>query len=164
MTKIKKFGPIHRRAKKRKGDELDDWLVDPANPTKLRRTKDDRFPSAMTACVFRAGFRWKVIQAKWPGFEEAFHGFAVPRNAAMDDGIISDLMTDTRVVRNRMKIETVRENAAFILRVNEEHKSFGLFVASWPEDDLVGLAFNQWHGETGLPYCHLSRIAACSVP
>jgi len=24
-------------------------------------------------------------------------------------------------------------------------------------------AFNQWHEETGLPYSHLSRIAACSV-
>ena len=28
---------------------------------------------------------------------------------------------------------------------------------------LVQEAFNQWHDETGLPYTHLSRIAAMSI-
>lgn len=27
----------------------------------------------------------------------------------------------------------------------------------------IQATFNRWHEETGLPYCHLSRIAACSV-
>ena len=28
---------------------------------------------------------------------------------------------------------------------------------------LVQEAFNRWHGESGRPYCHLSRICACSL-
>ena len=31
------------------------------------------------------------------------------------------------------------------------------------EMKLIQDAFNQWHGESGLPLAHLSRIAACSV-
>ena len=31
------------------------------------------------------------------------------------------------------------------------------------EMKLVQAAFNDWHQQSGLPYSHLSRIAACSV-
>jgi len=43
----------------------------------------------------------------------------------------------------------------------------GLEIAEQPSSqrDLkkVQAQFNEWHEETGLPYSHLSRIAACSV-
>jgi len=43
----------------------------------------------------------------------------------------------------------------------------GLEVAEQPSSqrDLkkIQAQFNEWHEETGLPYSHLSRIAACSV-
>lgn len=93
----------------------------------------------MTRGVFQAGFSWKVIDAKWAGFEEAFHGFDVPRAAFLEEREISDLATDTRIVRYRAKIASVRDNARFIMEIREEAGSFGKFLAKWPEDDLVGL-------------------------
>ncbi|MEX0964043.1 MAG: hypothetical protein WDZ52_08405 [Pseudohongiellaceae bacterium] len=43
----------------------------------------------------------------------------------------------------------------------------GLEIAEQPSSqrDLqkVQALFNEWHEETGLPFSHLSRIAACSV-
>jgi 3-methyladenine DNA glycosylase Tag len=46
-------------------------------------------------------------------------------------------------------------------------RSVGLEIAEQPTSkrDLkqVQEQFNSWHLETGLPYSHLSRIAACSV-
>ncbi|MFK8019467.1 MAG: DNA-3-methyladenine glycosylase I [Pseudomonadales bacterium] len=43
----------------------------------------------------------------------------------------------------------------------------GVDIADQPssQKDMRAMqeAFNQWHKETGLPYSHLSRIAACSV-
>jgi hypothetical protein len=43
----------------------------------------------------------------------------------------------------------------------------GLEIAEQPSSqrDLkkVQAQFNEWHKETGLPFSHLSRIAACSV-
>jgi len=46
-------------------------------------------------------------------------------------------------------------------------RSIGLDIAENPTSkrDLAKIQaqFNEWHTETGLPYSHLSRIAACSV-
>ena len=41
----------------------------------IAATPDDRVLSAMTRRIFQAGFSWKVIDAKWDGFEAAFDGF-----------------------------------------------------------------------------------------
>ena len=35
--------------------------------------------------------------------------------------------------------------------------------ASKRELALVQAAFNAWHGESALPYSHMSRICACSI-
>ena len=93
----------------------------------------------MTACVFRSGFVWQVIEHKWPGFEAAFHGFDVMRCAMLSDEELEALSVDTRIVRNVKKITSVRNNAQFVRAVREEHGSFGRFVADWPVDDIVGL-------------------------
>src|SRR5204862_1035474 len=49
------------------------------------------------------------------------------------------LATDTRIVRNAQKIQSVRENAKFVTEIAAEHGSFGKFLAKWPADDQVGL-------------------------
>ena len=41
----------------------------------LAAQSDDRYLSMMARCVFRAGFVWRVIDKKWPGFEVAFAQF-----------------------------------------------------------------------------------------
>ena len=71
-----------------------------------------------SAC-FRAGFVWRVIEQKWPGFEEAFLGFEPKRLLFQPDDFWHDLTSDKRIVRNPQKIRSVRENAAFVERVVE---------------------------------------------
>jgi 3-methyladenine DNA glycosylase Tag len=42
-------------------------------------------------------------------------------------------------VRNGAKIQSVRENAAFVQAIAREHGSFGKFLAAWPSSDEIGL-------------------------
>jgi 3-methyladenine DNA glycosylase Tag len=93
----------------------------------------------MTACVFRAGFVWRVITAKWPGFQSAFHDFDVTRCAMLSDEEIEELTGNTDIVRHGTKIASVRANALYILDIRAEHGSFGTFMANWPDSDFVGL-------------------------
>ena len=58
----------------------------------------------MTRCVFRAGFVWRVIDNKWPGFEEAFSNFNPLAIAHYSDEKLEELGKDTRIVRNFTKI------------------------------------------------------------
>ncbi|WP_170331683.1 DNA-3-methyladenine glycosylase I [Ruegeria arenilitoris] len=137
---MRNFDEIFDIAAKRHGgpDALEEKLGKPKNPAELAGMPEDRWLSIITKCVFQAGFNWKVIEAKWDGFETAFDGFDVGRCAFMDDEKFDSLLQDTRIVRNGTKIATVRDNAVFLLELREEGGA-GQVLGGWPSTDYVGL-------------------------
>jgi 3-methyladenine DNA glycosylase Tag len=146
---IEAFAKIRERAAKRKGgDAVLQTLLGPVpDNTALAALPDDRVLSLMSERIFSAGFVWRVIREKWPGFEAAFLGFEPKRLLFQPDDFWHDLSADKRIVRNPQKIRAVRDNAAFVTRVSAEHGGFGKFLAEWPKDDQVGLiAFLAKHG------------------
>ena len=119
----------------------------PDNAARRRRLPDDRILSTMAERVFAAGFVWRVIEQKWPGFEEAFLGFEPKRLLFQPDDFWHDLTSDKRIVRNPQKIRSVRDNAAFVERCRREHGSFGKFlaaVAGGRPDRPDGLSRQAW--------------------
>jgi 3-methyladenine DNA glycosylase Tag len=143
------FEKIRARAASRKGgDAVLASLLGPApDNAALAKVTDDRVLSTMAERVFAAGFVWRVIEQKWPDFEEAFLGFEPKRLLFQPDDFWHELASDKRIVRNPQKIKSVRDNAAFVERMSQEHGSFGKFLAQWPKDDQIGLmAFLGKHG------------------
>lgn len=112
-----------------KNDHAVDLLIQP----------DDRYLATMTKCVFSAGFNWRVIEAKWNGFEAAFHGFVPGRVTFFSDEDLDRLVSDKQIVRNGQKIKATIENARFVAETSKEHDGFGQFLADWPADDQAGL-------------------------
>ncbi|MCG8416249.1 MAG: DNA-3-methyladenine glycosylase I [Pseudomonadales bacterium] len=222
---MSQFEKVQKRAEKRKGGKaaLQKLLPKVASKRKLAAIGNDRYLSMMTRCINQAGFSWKVIESKWPEFEEAFFQFDLDKLSLLSPEQWEAYTSDRRVVRNWQKIKALRENVFFVSEVSREHGSFGKFIAEWPAQDHIGLQlylkkhgsrlggqsalwflrrmgkdcfvlskdvvtllksigldiaevpssqrdlkkvqaqFNDWHEKTGLPYSHLSRIAACSV-
>ena len=105
----------------------------------LAAQSDDRYLSMMARCVFRAGFVWRVIDKKWPGFEVAFAQFNPLAVAHFSDEKLEELAQDTSIVRNFTKIVSVRNNAVLVLDKQQSHGGFGKFIAQWPEDNITGL-------------------------
>ena len=136
-----KFADFYKQAVKVKGGEAELKALWPqALPAdELADIPDDRWLSHMTKCVFRAGFVWRVIEQKWPGFEDAFSGFNPQGMAHLSDERLAEIAQDERIVRNAQKVNTVRDNAIFVLDIAAEHGSFAEFIAHWPNDDIVGL-------------------------
>ncbi|MET3521676.1 DNA-3-methyladenine glycosylase I [Mesorhizobium abyssinicae] len=143
------FQKIRARAAKRKGGEaaLQSLLGPMPDNKAVAKIGDDRILSTMAERIFAAGFVWRVIEQKWPGFEEAFLGFEPKRLLFQPDDFWHELASDKRIVRNPQKIRSVRDNAAFVERVSKEHGGFGKFLAAWPADDQVGLT--AWLGKHG---------------
>jgi 3-methyladenine DNA glycosylase Tag len=135
------FSKIHQRASKRKGGDkqLQTLLPDVPSPKALAKLSDDRVLSEMTKRIFSAGFVWKVIENKWPGFEEAFLAFDIPRLLRQSPEYWEGLISDRRIVRNGQKIMAVEKDAQFVADIAAEHGSFARFLAGWPKDDQVGL-------------------------
>lgn len=137
------FQHIYDLAAERKGGSsaLEELIAPHAPKTRkeLEAIPDDRWLAGMTRYIFMAGFRWRVIEAKWPGFEAAFWGFDPHRCAMISDEDMDALLKDTRIVRNGAKIASVPTNARFILDLDREHGSAGRFFADWPDEDYIGL-------------------------
>ncbi|WP_029915757.1 DNA-3-methyladenine glycosylase I [Pelobacter seleniigenes] len=147
---MQRFQRIYQRAAERKGGEEALRALLPDNiksPQQLAMLGDDRYLAEMTKAIFKAGFAWKVIDKKWPGFEEAFWGFDIGRCAFMSPDDEDALCADTRIVRNRQKILTVPQNAVMISEVRKKYGSFARLVAEWPSEDYIGLlAYLGKHG------------------
>jgi 3-methyladenine DNA glycosylase Tag len=135
------FDTIRRRAEERKGgaQAIDALLPAPPAADELRNLPDDRILSEMTRRVFYSGFVHRVIDSKWPGFEEAFSGFDPALLNIAPDEYWHSLTTDTRIIRNGAKIMSVRANAAFLRQLAAEAGSAGAFFADWPSGDQAGL-------------------------
>jgi 3-methyladenine DNA glycosylase Tag len=150
------FATIQARALERLGAaELARRLPQPKSAAELRALPDDRYLSLMSLRIFRAGLKHSLVDAKWPAFEAVFFAFAPKRIAAMPDEALERLLKDERLIRHWGKLKSVRDNAASMLRVGEEHGSFGAFIAAWPGADVVGLwdalakGFSQMGGNSG---------------
>ena len=135
------FAAIYQRAAARKGGEqtLETLLTPVKGQSDLSKIHDADVLAEMTKCVFRSGFVWKVIEAKWPGFEAAFSDFDVMHCAMLADEDLEALQGNTNIVRHGKKIASVRANAQYILDVRADHGSFQNFLTEWPNDDFVGL-------------------------
>ena len=135
------FKTILARAEQRKGGKaaLRKLLPEVPDPQALAEVGNDRILAEMAKRIFCSGFVWRVIDQKWPGFEDAFQHFDVARLNFEPDEFWEKLTADTRIVRHPQKIQAVRSNARFVAETAKEHGSFGRFLTGWPGDDEVGL-------------------------
>ena len=150
------FAEILDTARSRHGAAaLEARLPQPKTPEELRAIPDDRYLSQMSLRIFRAGLKHSLVDAKWPAFEEVFHGFDTRRVRAMPDEALDALLGDNRLIRHGGKIRAVRDNAATMLDIAASHGAFGVWLAEWPVADIVGLwdelarRFSQMGGNSG---------------
>ena len=137
---MRSFEEIYEISAKRKGeDALKAHLTPSKSPEDLAQIPDHRWLSQMTRCIFQAGFNWKVVEAMWPGFEDAFHQFDVHKCAMLHGEDFDRLVQDTRIIRYGAKIEAVQHNAVFVTELQEEQGSAAALIANWPSEDFIGL-------------------------
>ncbi len=130
---MRTFAELYARAARRKGGaaKLETMIPATRSATDLRTISDDRWLASMTQGVFQAGFVWRVVEHKWPGFEAALRGFDPHAVAYLSDEDIEQLVGDTRIIRHHSKLLATRANAQFVLDLATEHGSAGAFFAGW---------------------------------
>ena len=87
------------------------------------RTLGD-YLEVMSKAVFQSGMSWAVIDKKWPGTRDAFREFEPLAVASLTEAQMAELTADTRIIRNRKKVEAVVDNARRMIDLDEAHKGF----------------------------------------
>jgi 3-methyladenine DNA glycosylase Tag len=95
------------------------------------------YVASMARAVFVSGINWKVIDAKWDGIRKAFDDFDPLKVAAYTPADIDRLMTDTRVIRNRKKIEAIVRNTGELIVVDREFGGIDNYLKSFDDNDLL---------------------------
>ena len=90
-------------------------------PEKITPTALSDYLEVMSKAVFQTGISWRVVDNKWPGIREAFHEFDPMAVASLNPDEFDRLVNDTRIIRNRKKVEAIMDNARQMLDLDESH-------------------------------------------
>ncbi len=98
--------------------------------------------------AFQAGLSWLTILKKSDNFRAAFDNFDAIKISKYDDKKIEELMTDTGIIRNKLKILSAISNAKAFLAVQEEFGSFDKYIWQFVNHQTI---VNQWNDMTEVP-------------
>lgn len=121
-------------------------------PQQIKPAELADYFEVMTKAVFQSGMRWQVVEAKWDGFREAFAAFDPATVAAFTGDDVDRLAEDTRIIRNRRKIEATITNAETMLGLDGGPGGFTAWLRSHADFDATVAALRgefRFLGDTG---------------
>ena len=96
----------------------------------------------------QAGLAWITVLRKREGYRAAFDSFDPAKVARYSDRKLQRLLDNPRIVRNRLKVFSARQNARAFLAVQEEWGSFSNYI--WHFLDGKPMQ-NRWRSMADVP-------------
>ncbi len=96
----------------------------------------------------QAGLSWLTILKKREAFREAFDNFDVQKVAQYDKAKVEELMSNSGIIRNRLKIEASINNAQCFLKIVDEFGSFDKYIWSFVDYQPI---INHWETLAEIP-------------
>ena len=85
--------------------------------------------------INQAGLSWTLILQRAAGLRAAYADFNIAAVAAFGEADRQRLLTDAKVIRNRLKIQAAIKNARTIQRLQSEYGSFRAWLDAQPPQD-----------------------------
>jgi DNA-3-methyladenine glycosylase I len=104
---------------------------------------DNRLFEMLSLDCFQAGLSWLTILKKREAFLEAFKHFNIREVAAFHDNKVDELMVNAGIVRNRLKIPAVIQNARIILKMQEQD-TFSNYIWQFSDGKVICNHWNSW--------------------
>jgi DNA-3-methyladenine glycosylase I len=76
----------------------------------------------------QAGLSWRQVLVRRDAYRRAFLGFDITRVAAMTDADLAERLADPGLIRNRLKIASVRDNARAAIAAADEAGSLDAYL------------------------------------
>ena len=78
--------------------------------------------------IMQAGLSWETVLKRRAGMREAFAGYDIDTVAAWADEDAARLLGDARIIRNRLKVAAILENARRIRTMRASHGGFAQWL------------------------------------
>ncbi len=96
----------------------------------------------------QAGLSWLTILKKREGYYQALDGLDPSKMARYDEVRIRGLLTDSRIVRNRLKVEAAVRNSRAYLDLRDKGVGFGAFLWGFVDGRTI---LNSWRSLREVP-------------
>ena len=109
---------------------------------------DQKLFAKLCLDLMQAGLMWRTILYKQNGFCKAFDNFHIETVAGYDEAKYEELMQDAGIVRNKLKIRAIINNATCVLEIQKEFGSFDAYIWSFTKGEAIK---NHWQAIDGIP-------------
>ena len=96
----------------------------------------------------QAGLSWSTVLKKRQGYRKAFDNFDAREISEYSENDISMLLTDSGIIRNRLKISATITNARAFLQLQKEFGSFDNYIWQFVNGKPIR---NSWKKITDIP-------------
>ena len=96
----------------------------------------------------QAGLSWETVLKKREGYRAAYHGIDIEKIIAMSDEALEALRQYDGIVKNRLKIYSVRKNAFIFRQIQQEFDSFSNYLWGFVEGKPI---LNRWEDHQQVP-------------
>lgn len=86
---------------------------------------------------FQAGLSWETILNKRENFRQAFDNFNYKKIANYDENKITELLNNSGIIRNKLKINAAIKNAKVFMEIQNEFNSFSNYIWSFTNNQVI---------------------------
>ena len=90
---------------------------------------------------FQAGLSWECVLNKRENFKIAFDNFDVEKISKYDEHKIAKLLSDEKIIRNKLKIKAAIQNAIAFMKIQKEFGSFDKYLWNFTGGEVVRESF-----------------------
>jgi DNA-3-methyladenine glycosylase I len=103
--------------------------------------EDRRLFEMLTLEGAQAGLSWITILRKREAYRKAFDNFDAEKIARYDEAKVAELLANPGIVRNRLKVASVVQNAKGYLAIQDEFGSFDAYLWRFVDGKPIQNAF-----------------------
>lgn len=96
----------------------------------------------------QAGLSWETVLQKRDHYRKLFYDFDIQRCANLKDAYLEKCLKDPGIIRNRLKVLSIRTNAKAFIAVQEEFRTFNAYIWSYVDKTPI---INNWKTMSDVP-------------
>jgi DNA-3-methyladenine glycosylase I len=97
-----------------------------------RAVHDDRLLFEMLILEgAQAGLSWEIVLKKRAAYQKLFSHFDVVKCSRLTDARLEKILMNPEIIRHRLKVFSVRQNAQAFLKIQKEFGTFDRYLWNW---------------------------------
>ncbi|MBU1197302.1 DNA-3-methyladenine glycosylase I [Candidatus Micrarchaeota archaeon] len=100
---------------------------------------DNEFLDQLAFIIFVAGFRYSLVEKRWPAITKAFRKFSIRSLSSTNEQDVARIMESKGMIRNRQKVEAIIQNAVMCREIQKEYGSVLQWIDEAKKSETEGI-------------------------